>query len=491
VRERLGAPAGRGQWILLLLPLALSAFTLRTITANYFDLDDFPNLFQIADDHPLAYLLTPYLGHVLVARNAVFYLMFQLFATDAAAYFWSALLTHLVNVWLAFLVVRELTGNPRLAAFGATMWGTSPLHEGSLGWYSAYGHLLVATALLIILLQAARAVARGQRVTRAQVTLWYALALVAATSFGNGLAVAVALPFALLCFLTPELRPEGARLPLGSLLVVVPALYFGLMAFYIHGLGRPAFLALDLGLVLSAWRAIPLFAVRLLSLGTIRLLFGPYFPTWMASPGVWYLATALGAAGCLWAARRSAEIRRPLAGCALLLLATYGSIAVGRAVFFAPMPIDALLALSRYHYVGQLLLMLAICLALQRAVEAISAAAQRAALGAWCVATLALYVCCAADLDHHDAARADVERELAVIRAAISAQAPGEVVRIDNTNSTLYPFWNHFPGRAALFVIFYPDNTVDGRRVYFVEPNPVRLRQAPRGRRTGTLFVAK
>jgi len=488
VRERLGTPAGRGQWFLLLLPLALSAFTLRTVTANYFDLDDFPNLFQIVDDHPFAYLLTPYLGHALVARNAVFYLMFQLFATDAAAYFWSALLTHLLNVCLAFLVVRELTGNPRLAAFGATLWGTSPLHEGSLGWYSAYGHLLVATSLLIILLQAARARTRGQRVTHRQVVWWYGLALVAATSFGNGLAVAVALPFALLCLLPPGVRPAGTRLPLGSLLAVVPALYFGLMALYIHGLGRPPFLAVDPGFVLASWQAIPMFGVRLLSLGVIRLLLGPYFPAWMGPP-LWYLAAALVIAGCVWAARRVGEIRRPLIACALLLFASYGSIAIARAAVYAPMPIEVLPTLSRYHYVGQLLLMFAICLTLRRAVEAISPAAQTAALGAWCVATLSLYACCAADVDHHDAARAEVERELAAIRAAIAAQPPGGVVRIDNPNSPLYPFWNHFPGRAALFVIFYPDNTVDGRRVYFVETDQFRLRHAPQGRRTATLFT--
>ena len=127
----------------------------------------------------------------------------------------------------------------------------------------------MATALLIILLQAARAAARAQRVTRAR----------------------------------PAMRPNRTRLPLGSLLVVVPALYVGLMALYVHGLGQPPFMTVDVGMVLSAWRAVPLFALRLLSLGTIRLLCDSYFPTWMAAPPVWYLVTALVTAGVLYGVR--------------------------------------------------------------------------------------------------------------------------------------------------------------------------------------------
>jgi hypothetical protein len=40
-----------------------------------------------------------------------------------------------------------------------------------------------------------------------------------------------------------------------------------------------------------------------------------------------------------------------------------------------------------------------------------------------------------------------------------------------------------------VFTIFYPDNVVAGRRVYFVDDNPDTLAAAQRGRRTRTLLV--
>jgi hypothetical protein len=40
-----------------------------------------------------------------------------------------------------------------------------------------------------------------------------------------------------------------------------------------------------------------------------------------------------------------------------------------------------------------------------------------------------------------------------------------------------------------LFVIFFPDNVVEGRRVFFVLQNPETLRLGRRGRRASTLLV--
>src|SRR5204863_352759 len=57
----------------------------------------------------------------------------------------------LANVWLLFGVLRTLTASAALACLGATLWGTSPLNLGSLGWYAAFGHVLVGTTLLLVL----------------------------------------------------------------------------------------------------------------------------------------------------------------------------------------------------------------------------------------------------------------------------------------------------------------------------------------------------
>src|SRR5262249_60845504 len=145
--------------------------------------DDFLNLYHIVEDPLPQYLVTPNGGHVLLARNAVFYASWHLFGAHPAYYFWTVLLTHLVNVALAFRVIRALAGSDLLASFGAALWGTSPLSQGTLGWYAVYGQVLVATAVLLILDGALEAATTGEAPSRGVRAWGYVLALVAANSF--------------------------------------------------------------------------------------------------------------------------------------------------------------------------------------------------------------------------------------------------------------------------------------------------------------------
>ena len=46
-----------------------------------------------------------------------------------------------------------------------------------------------------------------------------------------------------------------------------------------------------------------------------------------------------------------------------------------------------------------------------------------------------------------------------------------------------------FPGWAGIFTIYYPDNIVDGKRVVFVEPDPLVREWAQKGRRSRTLLI--
>jgi hypothetical protein len=46
-----------------------------------------------------------------------------------------------------------------------------------------------------------------------------------------------------------------------------------------------------------------------------------------------------------------------------------------------------------------------------------------------------------------------------------------------------------FPGWAAVFVVFYPENRVDGRRVLFVERRPEVIAAHSKGLRTAGLLV--
>ncbi len=467
--------------------LLFSAVVYGPLTRNYFFSDDFLNLYYIANDSLLQYLLTPNGGHLLVARNAVFYAMRALFGLRPELFFAAVLLTHLVNVWLLFRLVRLLTGRVRLASFGAAAWGISPLNEGSLGWYAVYGHVMVATALLVILCQAAVLARDGRQPGGAQRALWWALALVAVTSFGTGIAIALVLPVVLLLLLPAA--PDGRRWrwpPLGGLVVVIPLLYVVLTWLYLRVSGDTTLLRTPVGALFSDPVAIVVVWLRLLAYGLVRLLSG-YAPAF--GQPLWYALLAALVVAALVAARRAPAAGRRILAMALLAAAAYGVIAVGRAAILLDRAPQLIETLTRYHYVGQLALIVALCLVLAATLPRLGGWAW-GLLGAWYAAAFAAWLLLAPPIDHHDAARQATREVLAAIGRAARARPPGEAVYIRNRGFRALPFFQEqFPGWAAVFVGFHPRNAVAGRPVYFVDPDPRVLAGAARGRRTATLIV--
>src|SRR5262245_45407675 len=187
----IGAP-GRHDAAWLVLAVALSAFVYGSIIHNYFFGDDLYSLYKIVNGDLWAYLATPG-EHLLLVRNALFYLCYRVFSADPAGYFWIVLATHLVNVALLFGILRTFTGSVLLAAFGAALSGASPVHEGTLGWYSVYGQVVAAGCILWVLFDLAR-LAAGSGVARGATIRWPLLLLVATNSFGVGMGVAIVMP---------------------------------------------------------------------------------------------------------------------------------------------------------------------------------------------------------------------------------------------------------------------------------------------------------
>lgn len=476
------------EWLLLVPALVFSAVVYFPITRNYFYSDDFLNLYYIVNNHLPEYLFTPNGGHILLTRNAVFYLTASLFGAQPEPFYWSAFLTHLINVALLFGVVRRLTGSARLACFGSALWGVSPLHQGTLGWYAVYGHVLVATVLLVILYQAAGE-AMASPLRPAPRWLWYALALMAATSFGTGIGIAMVLPFALALLL----RPVGASLrrpPLMSLLVVVPVLY--VLVLWVYGLlsGTSAAKHSPPLVLLSRPIAILSELPHLLGLGLTRLIFGVYLPPWLTA-GVWYALLAAFASAVVAVMMRASDVvRARIAACILLLLGCYGMVAVGRGLFLSEVPAQVFLALSRYHYVGQLVLTLTLCLVLSQLASPFPAWLRSLALLAWFGLAVAVHVRFGTAIDNHFPARRDAAYVLTTVRAAAEEQPDGADVYFTNRMFGALPLpLSIFPGWAGVFAIFQPDNTVAGRRVYFIESDPDALAAARRGIRTDTLLV--
>ena len=467
------AQRGVGWW--LVPPLVLTLLVYFPITRNYFYTDDFLQLFFIADLHPLDYLVLANAGHTCVARNAVFLLARHLLGWHPEYFFWSVLLTHLLNVGLLGYVIWQLTNSQRLACFGAALWGTCPLQEGALGWYSVYGHVMTATAMLVFLAHVAavhRGRARGGRIALAA---WYALALVASTSFGNGVGIAMLFPLVIL-LLVPQWRSRWRWPPLLSLWLVVPALYVTLRrlneSFALPWVGEPVGVDAANPLALLAM-------LRLMAFGVTHLLLGLLPVPASASMAPAYLVlTLLVTIGSAIAWRGPVTARRQLAACVLLATVGYGLIALGRAEAILLVAPQKLGVLARYHYAPLIPVTLALCLGLQGIAPTwrIPARLKNGALGSWLTVSTAALVVAPPRINHHDWPRELTRRMLTTINAGISAGKAGE-------NVYLRLGWLYW----RLFVAFYPDNVVDGRRVYFVSPPPPAGRLTYR--RTSTLFV--
>src|SRR6185369_8441612 len=211
--------------LLPLLPLALAAIVYAPLTRHYFFADDFLHLYRLANLPLVQNIIEPFAGHLYLVRNAVFALLHWLFDVDPRGYFAAMLVTHLANVWLLYGVILVFTGSRLLACAGAALWGTAPVLAGVLGWYSAHGAALVATALLLFLRDLGRHARDGRGPAPGRVALWFLLLLAAATCFGTGIAVALVAPVVAWIVLPATPAARRAVVVLAALWIAVPLLY--------------------------------------------------------------------------------------------------------------------------------------------------------------------------------------------------------------------------------------------------------------------------
>jgi hypothetical protein len=76
----------------------------RSILGSYFFTDDYLGLFALANHGPWPFLVQPHGGHLLVLRNATFWLCWEAFGAHPTGWFASALATHVLNAALLCLV---------------------------------------------------------------------------------------------------------------------------------------------------------------------------------------------------------------------------------------------------------------------------------------------------------------------------------------------------------------------------------------------------
>src|SRR5262249_55619745 len=96
-------------------------------------------------------------------------------------------------------------------------------------------------------------------------------------------------------------------------------------------------------------------------------------------------------------------------------------------------------------------------------------------------------------IDHHDIARREATIVVETMQAMIDGTSASDVyIRNDLFRSVgpmLVGYQPGFPGWAAIFTVYFPENVVDGKRVYFVTDEPDVVREANNGKRTRGLLV--
>ncbi len=478
--------------ILFVIPILLAAIVYFPITQNYFFADDFLHLYRVRNEGILPYLLIPRGGHLLVTSNAVFYIMDLLFGSQPQPYFWLALLTHLVNVGLLFAVVRLFTRSAYIACFGASLWGIAPLNEAAIGWYSVFGQVLVATAMLIMLYQLGR-VAAGAPVSRRAPLVWCGLLLAACTSFGVGIGLTLAFPVAAFLLLPPSPARKRAVTILVVLAIVVPALYFALtkITTIVYN-PRTAPLFFEPNPITNLLMLASLLDYGVASVVASQVIPQLDYPTLLA-----HAITALFLIGLIATfVSAPAPVRRQLLLCIVLLLGCYGMIVLGRAAFFAAANrSQAFIRPGRYHYAPPIPAAIALCvmLAYLGSRVRLQPMIKNGLLAAWIVVALAAHFAFARPIDHHAAARRETNAVLEAVAHAIDAGTTQGIYIPNRPFQSLGPIFvqrqDIFPGWAGVFVIFYPQNTVDGKPVYFVTPDPKVISAAQEGRRTNGLII--
>jgi hypothetical protein len=327
---------------------------------------------------------------------------------------------------------------------------------------------------------------------------WCALALCAAASFGTALAVAaVAGPIAMLLLwdVVPDIRRPAIR-TLGALLLVIPTLYFvqllvfsqvwpdpiGAVVLEAHGQSLqleqlPSSLAMLFRLVAYAVTATLLGGA--VAMNGKGVLYGPWAGTPPEAVGsIVLVAAALVSVVAIVTAWRRSGARGRIAAVIISVFACYAPIALARAYFYEMMTMNPWLSagVPRYHYLGTLLvawLLFVISDALWRnrtkpvAGLAAFATIMALALGFQAPASEAVR----STLGFKNA-RARVESFRGELERLALKRPLGAVVAVGNR---IFPSagWKldryTYPGMAALFMVMYPTDEIEGRRIVFVD----------------------
>ncbi len=487
-------------------PLIATLVAQSHVLFNAFVFDDFLHLYAVSNLSLLEAVSVPWGGHLLHSFTTVVWIVKSLFGPDPFAFLLLGLLVHVASVWLLFEIVLCLTGRAAVAAFGATIWGINPFIAGTLGWVSAHGQAYATVAVLWVLLDIVRCSQRSTLMGNTLLVRHAVLLLVAATSFGVGLTSTVILP--LLVGLWNPLPAERFRLLVvyGGVAMMAVALY--LVTMKLQGDAQDN-LGDKVDIVRrTAVNIVPISRAffELLAIGFSGLLWGPLIAgnlsvvpresmPFVASLAAVFVTLPLLIWGC-WVSEPCE--RRRIFALLLLPFAGYGLIAIARSSGYFVLLTDE----PRYQYLAAAIMAIVYCLVLVKLLDHLPARVVSFGRIPYFLWLAVVIVPCAmgpvpaiTESDTQWQKNQLMQSSRALEKALENPSGSGDIY-IRNRPFIVFPWGytpEYFPGLAGLFVILYPDNSVDGRRVFFLEDSKelVQMAHAQSGSRISDLLIYK
>lgn len=479
-------------YFLVITAMIFSALVHSSILRNFFFYDDYLHLYDAANRGFIKFIILPHGGHLYLVRNVIFYAFYKLFGFHTEIYFISVLLTHMLNVLLLFNILKNFTDNSYIAFSGASLWGINPINQGTLAWYSAYGHALAGTFFLWILYDISRINCRRIEITKTTVVRWMIILFACATCFGTGIALATTFPIVAWLLLYNEEKRKTVTKAMIFIVIIISVIWFFLNHQY-KGINLESLVVANTPQDNSinalfdpfSWGKIVIMLCELIAYSISSTLLGPFYTIINIDnfKPVCYFISFFFLFLVVWTyLKGSTKLRYRLLSFLVLLISIYGFISLGRAVYYFHLghAIEkAILISPRWYYIGTMLVTIILCLLLER--YPLRQLSKMKYIKILPFILLAIMIVPAIQIAYSSIIfrasqiqHLEYDMVLSEINRKIERQGAGQNVYIPNyrlKNIFVPSEFKNFPGAAALYIMSYPENIVNGRRVYFVEPD--------------------
>lgn len=458
------------------------------VLSTFFWGDDFLHFYQISNWNPLEFIFLPFGNQFFPFRQLIYYCLFKLFGVNPVIYFSIALLTHIVCAYILYKIILLFTDKPSLAAAGSMIWGIHPGNIASLAYFPAYGQALTGLLFLLFLFDLLK-IERGDfSFSKKTAIRWSIYALLMATSYGTGLAIACLFPIIIVIILWKSDNKWKIVVSMLPLIAVILVLFIFKDSIYYYFSGKVSRTApLPLDVAFSNYKLILEMFIRMCAFGIYTMAAFPIFIlTYKPSlspqyPVIAFFISIPVVILFLTAFFRSRNNKQNYFVLGIIFIGLIGLHAYGRAVLLQFFSISVSLASMtfRYYYVVFIPIVLILSLMVNELLNLFPKISKVVIAFVFTTIVISIYpsmnLAKAIDpsLNLASKERKIYYETIAEIDKTIRTYPAGSSVFIDNAMKNpitmLYPSSTDFPGKAAVFSIGYPHNTVEGRRVYFVE----------------------